>query len=640
MANNSDTKLRITADASGATLAFRTLEQSVSSSTRKFFEFNNLAGTLGGALTVTAFSGFMKKSIDLQDNLAVLSEKTGTTVEALAGLKYAAEQNDTSLEAVALSAKKLSTNLSANPELFKQLGITAKDTTGAMVQLADLFASMPDGVTKSALAVKLMGKSGEEMIPFMNQGGESLRKFIEQGQKIYPITTENAKAAREFNDQMQALGAAASGFGISLSNMFLPSLVETTTRMNELSQSGHEVMALWRGLAGMGKVPWDLLMPPEDLKKSLSADGMVKDLQAQIGQLERNKQSGNGWLMRKIFGTPQEIDAEIAMLKQRIDTIKKHAEELDKKNTPAAAQKVIPKKVTDLLNAGGSRGDGIVANLETDFKNSYEKKLRDLNAVTMSAVDKQFADNLAEVSIRAAKAREEIDKLNISTAQKSELFARVNEDEKKQIALMEDLRKKTEELNASWEHGAAVSMRKYLDEVTNTAKQSEQLVTGAFKGMEDSIASFYRNGSLNIDAFKNSVLNMMAQIAAQKTMTGLMGLFGVGGSSWQSASSGNAGLDYAGGYTQASFAGGGYTGSGPRSGGLDGMGGFLAVMHPQETVIDHARGQRAGGVNVTYAPVIQIDARTDQAQVQQLVSNAVRQGNAELVDRLGRQGAL
>jgi hypothetical protein len=43
--------------------------------------------------------------------------------------------------------------------------------------------------------------------------------------------------------------------------------------------------------------------------------------------------------------------------------------------------------------------------------------------------------------------------------------------------------------------------------------------------------------------------------------------------------------------------GGGYTGSGPRSGGLDGKGGFLAMLHPRETVIDHTKGQ-SGGVTV------------------------------------------
>ena len=46
-----------------------------------------------------------------------------------------------------------------------------------------------------------------------------------------------------------------------------------------------------------------------------------------------------------------------------------------------------------------------------------------------------------------------------------------------------------------------------------------------------------------------------------------------------------------------SMDGGGYTGSGPRSGGLDGKGGFLAMLHPRETVIDHTKGQ-SGGVTI------------------------------------------
>lgn len=54
-----------------------------------------------------------------------------------------------------------------------------------------------------------------------------------------------------------------------------------------------------------------------------------------------------------------------------------------------------------------------------------------------------------------------------------------------------------------------------------------------------------------------------------------------------------------------SFAGGGFTGTGPRSGGLDGRGGFPAILHPNETVIDHTRGQGMGGgvvVNIVNAP--------------------------------------
>lgn len=50
--------------------------------------------------------------------------------------------------------------------------------------------------------------------------------------------------------------------------------------------------------------------------------------------------------------------------------------------------------------------------------------------------------------------------------------------------------------------------------------------------------------------------------------------------------------------------GGGWTGHGSRTGGMDGRGGFLALLHPDETVLDHTRGQGLGrqapaNVNVT-----------------------------------------
>jgi tape measure domain-containing protein len=44
-----------------------------------------------------------------------------------------------------------------------------------------------------------------------------------------------------------------------------------------------------------------------------------------------------------------------------------------------------------------------------------------------------------------------------------------------------------------------------------------------------------------------------------------------------------------------SFDGGGFTGLGSRSGGMDGKGGFPAMLHPNETVIDHTKGQTTGG---------------------------------------------
>lgn len=77
-----------------------------------------------------------------------------------------------------------------------------------------------------------------------------------------------------------------------------------------------------------------------------------------------------------------------------------------------------------------------------------------------------------------------------------------------------------------------------------------------------------------------------------------------------------------------SFDGGGYTGAGSRSGGMDGKGGFLAMLHPNETVVDHTRGQGmgGGGVVINYS----IDARGADAGVEQRLRAALAESEARL----------
>jgi hypothetical protein len=242
MSNN--TKIVITAETAQAESSLVSLGRGVDGVSGKFMDFSGIVGTLTGALSVAAFAHFIKGSIDAADALSKLSQKTGTSVEDLAGLKFAADQNGTSLEAVAQAGKKLSASLADKPELFAQMGVTATDSTGAIVQLADIFAAMPDGVEKTALAVKLFGKSGEEMIPFLDNGSAALRGLIEQGKLYNPVTAESALAAQQFNDNLDALRARGMAGFIKAANDLLPKLNDTVTAFTELTSSGQSFLPI------------------------------------------------------------------------------------------------------------------------------------------------------------------------------------------------------------------------------------------------------------------------------------------------------------------------------------------------------------------------------------------------------------
>lgn len=71
-----------------------------------------------------------------------------------------------------------------------------------------------------------------------------------------------------------------------------------------------------------------------------------------------------------------------------------------------------------------------------------------------------------------------------------------------------------------------------------------------------------------------------------------------------------------------SYDGGGFTGSGPRTGGVDGKGGFPAILHPNETVIDHTRGGGFGAQSMTVQSIIQVEtgvAETVRAEFSKLM---------------------
>jgi hypothetical protein len=75
-----------------------------------------------------------------------------------------------------------------------------------------------------------------------------------------------------------------------------------------------------------------------------------------------------------------------------------------------------------------------------------------------------------------------------------------------------------------------------------------------------------------------------------------------------------------------SFDGGGFTGTGGRSGGMDGKGGFPAILHPNETVVDHTKGQ-GGGITV----VNNIDATGADANVDMKIRAAVQQSSQQTI---------
>lgn len=206
-----------------------------------------LAG-LGVSLTLGAFAALVKGAIDSADELNKLSQKIGISVEALSTLQFAAQLSDVGLDTLKTGLKGLSANLTEaraglgeGAALFQALGISVEDSAGnlkssdtILLEIADRFASFEDGATKTALAVKLFGKSGMDMIPFLNQGSSGIRALMLEAERLgLKLSTETAQAAEAFNDNLTALKASTSGLGITLATELLAPLRVVTDAIRE-----------------------------------------------------------------------------------------------------------------------------------------------------------------------------------------------------------------------------------------------------------------------------------------------------------------------------------------------------------------------------------------------------------------------
>ena len=154
---------------------------------------------------------------------------------------------------------------------------------------------------------------------------------------------------------------------------------------------------------------------------------------------------------------------------------------------------------------------------------------------------------------------------------------------------------------------AYVAAEEALERIRTATDRGQDAMKGLFGAMLD-----------GADAAKKAMIDLLAEMARVQFIKGMMGL--LGGTSW-------GGKLVEGVGNLLSFDGGGDTPYGPRSGGLDGKGGFLAMLHPRETVVDHTKSTSSRPSNspaqVTIA--VSVTGAKGNSEIREMVDAGVRQ---------------
>lgn len=214
-----------------------------------------LAGIAAG-LSVQAIAAYASRLIDAADAMNDMSQRVGIAVKDLAKYELAAAQSGTSMESVAKGIKGLAANMLEHSGALKNAGITATTVDGAIQQLADLFAKMPDGIEKTTLSAKLFGKAGMEWIPMLNLGSKGLAEAADKSAAYAKEMAVAAPLADAFNDNLAHLAMSSKTVGMTLLNEVLPSLTKTadTLATMDTKPAVDAVMAVAGAVAPAAKV--------------------------------------------------------------------------------------------------------------------------------------------------------------------------------------------------------------------------------------------------------------------------------------------------------------------------------------------------------------------------------------------------
>ncbi len=220
-------------------------------------------GTLGVALSAAGLGAMVKSALDSADALSKLSQRVGITVESLSLLMPAAELSGVSAEKFEGGLRRLAARMleaaTGSAEAargFEALGVAFRNQDGSLratdqvlLDLADRFKTMPDGAEKTALAMQIFGKSGADLIPFLNQGRDGVEALTAEMQALgLQIGGDTAAQAEVFNDALAKVRLAVGSIANRVIEAFLPAMNQMAEGMVESAKQGGTLRQILDGI--------------------------------------------------------------------------------------------------------------------------------------------------------------------------------------------------------------------------------------------------------------------------------------------------------------------------------------------------------------------------------------------------------
>lgn len=434
-----------------------------------------------------------------------------------------------------------------------------------------------------------MGQMGHQIqdVAVMLQSGQNPMIILGQ---------QGSQVASLFGPQGAVIGAFLA-VGAAIGTSMLPSFFKASKATKELTAANEELISSFDDLGKAQKA----------YAKTLAVKAILEHQEAidELNEADRRRGTtlAKGFLAQREYNESvedyqeriQKIDSDLEFHQKRIDEInsatdettdstEKLIESLTKESDALFQTQAQQVRLTDAYKEATPANQKIIDDQLKKIKN-YDDLIARMEAE--QAAFKKAEKEKEEFEKRRVKRYESIRKENQKKNKEADKQA------KKDIEREENLYIAIQRLNDK----KIADEKRVQDEITNLKLASinmasntvGQLADIAKEGSAEAKVLFAMQKALAIAQIL--VSTEQAAIAAGAQGAALGGLMGFLTSASTIRAMGYASAGIVAGQTLASFEGGGLTGSGARSGGMDGKGGMLAMVHPNEKITDMHKGQ-------------------------------------------------
>lgn len=235
----------------------------------------------GSVLLAKGLFNLAQQAAEFRGALFDTSQQLGISVETLSALEIVAKTTGGDIGSISAALGVFQKHLEEAQDpttkqaaLLRTLGVETDNTEDALRQTLTALAAMPEGFQQTSRALELFGRGGKSILAILKEmDGDldgAIAKFREMG---IIISTEDAKAADEFNDQLAILNFQIRAL---LGKEAIPAALEAMRALSDTLKNNREgVKGLGLAIGGLAFVMGNELVAAVGLLNSFFQSAVV-----------------------------------------------------------------------------------------------------------------------------------------------------------------------------------------------------------------------------------------------------------------------------------------------------------------------------------------------------------------------------